>query len=104
MYNKLFALAALAAVVSAKNGKGREMPSKALGAGNGKGSKAHGDPDYMNYQAKNNKHYTTVEDEAMHRDLYHATDDHIRMRNAQADASSNPRALRLKHNKMSDMS
>ena len=71
MYNKFFTLAVLAAVASANNGKGRQMPTKALGAGNGKGSKPHGDPDYMNYQARNNKHYATVEEEAMHRDLFH---------------------------------
>ena len=105
MYNKFFTLALLVAVASARRNGNRDdrMPAKALGAGNGKGSKAHGDPDYLNYQARNNKHYSTVEEESQHRELFHLTDDHVRMRNAQADASANPRALRLKHNQMSDM-
>ena len=107
MYNKFFTLALLVAVVSARRNGNRDrddrMPAKALGAGNGKGSKAHGDPDYLNYQARNNKHYATVEQESQHRELFHLTDDHVRMRNAQADASANPRALRLRHNMMSDM-
>ncbi len=34
---------------------------------------------------------------------FHEMDDYIRQRNAQADASSNPNALRLKHNVLSDM-